>query len=232
MMAVIGGTFDPVHYGHLQSAIAVREIAGVDRVKLIPCQVPPHRCKPIATAADRVAMLRLAINHEAGLEIDRRELTRHGPSYTYDTLYSLRQELNGTTPLIFVMGQDAFLTLPGWHRWRELCDLAHLLVLARPGVVDAEPGALSSWAEGRHRADLSALTSRPAGYLVKLQLVQVPVSATNIREAYRHGSLPTGVLPKIVSEAVPPAVHRYITERGLYRAAATDDHLNSQRQHG
>ncbi len=206
-IAVLGGTFDPVHYGHLRSAAAVRDLPGVALVKLVPCRMPPHRSTPAASALHRVAMLRLATADTANIEVDARELERDGPSHTWDTLNSFRQEL-GDKPLSFVLGQDAFLTLPEWFRWQELCDLAHLLVLLRPGAGDIEPPTLTSWATPRLQDDPATLNHQPAGAIVKLQLIQVPVSASGVRQACLQGSPLTGL--------VPDEVQRYIVEQGLY----------------
>ena len=207
-VAVFGGTFDPVHNGHLRSAEAVQALPGVDRVKLVPCRQPPHRRSPQASATDRLAMLHLATADLVKVEVDRRELERTGPSYTYDTLDAIRQEMPDDSSLLCVMGQDAYLTLPEWFRWRELCDLAHLLVLQRQGASPIESPRLAAWAKDKHQDDPGILSRQPAGTIICMQLVQIPVSGTAVRAAYGKGSPPTGMLP--------PQIHRYIIERGLY----------------
>ncbi|PPD32864.1 MAG: nicotinic acid mononucleotide adenylyltransferase, partial [Methylomonas sp.] len=128
MIGIFGGTFDPVHYGHLRSALEVKELFGLDEVRLIPCYQPPHRDQPKASATMRLQMLQQAINHEPGLVVDSRELNRAGPSYMVDTLKSLREEFSEQTLLLFI-GSDAFENLTSWHRWQQLFDYAHLVVL-------------------------------------------------------------------------------------------------------
>ncbi len=136
MIGIFGGTFDPVHFGHLRSALEVKDIFGLDEVRLIPCAMPPHRESPAVTAAMRLQMLALAIKNQPGLTIDTRELDRYQlqqtPSYMVDTLESLRQEFSNETLLLFI-GTDAFEHLTGWHQWQQLFDYAHIVVLTRPG---------------------------------------------------------------------------------------------------
>ncbi|MDP3877813.1 MAG: nicotinate-nucleotide adenylyltransferase [Methylobacter sp.] len=136
MIGIFGGTFDPVHFGHLRSALEVKDIFGLDEVRLIPCAMPPHRESPAVTAAMRLQMLALAIKNQPGLKIDTRELERYErqqtPSYMVDTLESLRQEFPHETLLLFI-GTDAFKYLTGWHQWQRLFDYAHIVVLTRPG---------------------------------------------------------------------------------------------------
>ncbi len=130
-VGVFGGTFDPVHHGHLRTALEVLEGCGLEQLRLVPALVPPHRPQPRAPAPLRLEMLRRAVAGEPRLVVDDRELRRGGPSYTVDTLAELRAAV-GTRPLCLVLGADAFLGLPGWHRWRELFALAHLVVVERP----------------------------------------------------------------------------------------------------
>ncbi len=131
--AMLGGTFDPVHYGHLRFADEVRRSLGLKELHLVPAGDPPHRSGPVASAADRLAMLRLAVAEFPGLVVDSREVDRAGKSYTVLTLEALRRE-DAQRPLLLLVGADAFRGLPSWHRWRELFALAHLVVVARPGV--------------------------------------------------------------------------------------------------
>jgi len=126
-LAILGGTFDPVHIGHLNAAWEAAELLDAD-VRLMPANVPPHRPPPIASAQQRAAMLRAALQGQSRLALDTRELEREGPSYTVDTLAGLRAEQDDR-PLILLLGEDAFAALPSWHRWRELFDLAHIGVL-------------------------------------------------------------------------------------------------------
>ena len=132
MIGIFGGTFDPVHYGHLRSALEVKDIFGLSEVRLIPCAQPPHREQPAATALMRLHMLELAIENQPGLIIDTRELNRQGVSYMVDTLKSLRQEFPNE-PLLLFIGSDAFNHLKTWHQWQHLFDTAHIVVMTRPG---------------------------------------------------------------------------------------------------
>ena len=150
-MAIFGGTFDPVHLGHLSVAWEAAELLDAD-VRLMPASVPPHRPAPAADAAQRAAMLRAALQEQSRLTLDTRELERSGPSYTIDTLIELRAE-HGDRPLVLLLGADAFAGLPTWHRWRELFDLAHIGVLSRPGVEATLPEELEAEVASRRGAD-------------------------------------------------------------------------------
>ncbi len=132
MIGLFGGTFDPIHYGHLRPLWEVKEALKFDQLRLIPSFIPPHRGKPGASAKQRLEMLRLAVADVPDYEVDERELQRGGPSYTVETLQSLRNEL-GDQPLCWVMGLDAFLGLASWYQWRRITELAHIVVTQRPG---------------------------------------------------------------------------------------------------
>ena len=128
-IGILGGTFDPVHIGHLRSALEVAEFMGLDELRLLPNARPPHRDTPQVAAQDRLAMVRCAVAGVERLSVDDRELSRDKPSYTIDTLESLRAELGASDQLFLLMGWDAFCGLPGWHRWEELLKHCHILVL-------------------------------------------------------------------------------------------------------
>ena len=132
MIGIFGGTFDPVHFGHLRPALDVKQALGLREMRLIPCFSPPHRQQPVANPGQRLTMLRAAVGEEPELLVDNREMKREGVSYMVDTLSSLREEF-GDEPLCLVLGSDAFLQLDGWHRWREIIELAHIVVTHRPG---------------------------------------------------------------------------------------------------
>ena len=131
-IGLLGGTFNPVHNGHLRSAVEVRERLALDELRLVPSARPPHRAAPEVTAEQRLAMVQLALAGSDELQVDARELQRSSPSWTVDTLASLRAELGPQAVVFFILGWDAFCGLPGWHRWQELLELAHLVVLQRP----------------------------------------------------------------------------------------------------
>lgn len=192
-LALFGGTFDPVHLGHLSVAWEAAELLDAE-VRLLPASVPPHRAPPLATAAQRVAILRAALQGQSRLTLDTRELDREGPSYTIDTLHALRTE-QGQRPLVLLLGADAFAGLASWHRWRELFEAAHLGVLSRPGVAARLPDALEREVAGRRIADASALRALPAGKVVELAVTPLEISATRIRELLAAGRDPRYLLP-------------------------------------
>lgn len=192
-LAIFGGTFDPVHLGHLSVAWEASELLDAD-VHLMPASVPPHRPAPIANAAQRVAMLRAALQEQSRLSLDTRELARTGPSYTIDTLLELRAE-QGSRPLVLLIGADAFAGLPSWHRWRELFDVAHIGVLSRPGVESALPEALEQEAAARRVAEPATLHTLPAGKVIELAVTPLEISATRVRELLAEGRDPRYLLP-------------------------------------
>jgi nicotinate-nucleotide adenylyltransferase len=210
-VGVFGGTFDPVHFGHLRPALELFEQLALQRLLLVPSAVPPHRDEPSATAAQRLAMLKLAVEGQRGFVVDERELLRPGPSYMVDTLASLRAEL-GETPLCLLLGVDAFLGLPGWHQWQRLLELAHIVVAHRPGWRLDEtsmPQALRQAVAGRWLADGQALRAQPAGGVLLQGVTQLDISATGIRERIAAG--------KSANYLLPAVVWQYIQEQDLYR---------------
>jgi nicotinate-nucleotide adenylyltransferase len=192
-LAIFGGTFDPVHIGHLSVAWEAAELLDAD-VHLMPAAVPPHRPPPTASADQRMAMLRAALQGQSRLALDGRELRRAGPSYTIDTLIQLRAEL-GDRPLILLLGADAFAGLPSWHRWREMFDVAHIGVLSRPGIEATLPEALRQMVEGRRANSAPALHDSPAGKVIELSVTPLEISATHIRELLAAGRDPRYLLP-------------------------------------
>ncbi|EIM02750.1 MULTISPECIES: nicotinate-nucleotide adenylyltransferase [Rhodanobacter] len=192
-LAIFGGTFDPVHLGHLSVAWEAAELLDAE-VRLLPVSVPPHRAPPIATAAQRVAILRAALRGQSRLVLDTRELDREGPSYTIDTLHELRAE-QGERPLVLLLGADAFAGLASWHRWRELFAAAHIGVLRRPGVSASLSEELEREVAGRRITELSALRRLPAGKVAELAVTPLEISATRIRELLAAGRDPRYLLP-------------------------------------
>lgn len=208
MIGILGGTFDPVHFGHLRPALDLLDDLALDHMRLIPCGLPPHRAAPRAGGDHRLTMLRLAVAGEPRLRLDDRELRRPGPSYMVDTLLSLRQEL-GETPLGLVIGMDAFQGLERWHRWRELVELCHLLVMHRPGSAAPTSGPLAALIAERCVDDVEALKNRPAGGILFCAVTQLAISASRIRALVSAGRSPRYLLPE--------AVHDYVLAAHLYR---------------
>jgi len=192
-LALFGGTFDPVHLGHLSVAWEAAELLDAE-VRLLPASVPPHRAPPVASAAQRVAILRAALQGQKRLALDTRELERHGPSYTIDTLHELRAE-QGDRPLVLLLGADAFAGLASWHRWRELFDVAHIGVLDRPGVCATLPDELEREVSGRRVDRAEPLHQSPAGKVIALAVTPLEISATRIRELLAAGREPRYLLP-------------------------------------
>lgn len=209
LLLLYGGTFDPVHRGHLATARAARDALGCT-VHLMPAADPPHRPAPGADAAQRAAMVELAIAGEPGLLLDRRELHRGGRSYTVDTLLALRAETGADRPLAWLVGADSLLGLPGWNRWQLLFELAHLVVAERPGsALDAPlPAALAEALEPRWTDMPADLQRAPAGRVLRLRQPLHPASATEVRARAARG------LP--IDDQVPAAVAAFIEETGLY----------------
>lgn len=193
-LAILGGTFDPVHIGHLCVAWEASELLGAE-VHLLPASVPPHRPPPIASVEQRVAMLRAALAGQDRLQLDLRELERAGPSYSVDTLEALRAE-HGDRPLVLLMGADAFAGLLTWHRWQRLFELAHLGVFARPGFEAAWPAELDEVVQGRRATLDDDWRHHPAGRVLPLDVTPLEVSATRIRSLLAQGRSPRYLLPE------------------------------------
>ena len=207
-LALFGGTFDPIHHGHLRSAWEASLLLDAD-VALLPANVPPHRPQPLAPARARAAMLRAALAGQSRLAVDERELRRDGPSYTVDTLREVRAEVGAQRPLVLIVGSDAFAGLETWHEWRELFVLAHLAVLGRPGVEPALPPALAAEFARRRSAPDSAWRASPAGAIVPLAVTPLEISATDVRRRVAAGEEPRFL--------VPDAVCALIRAHGWYR---------------
>jgi len=210
-IGIFGGTFDPIHFGHLRPALELYEQLALQRVHMIPSAVPPHRPQPHASAEQRLTMLELALAGQPGLVVDSRELERSGPSYMVDTLASLRGEV-GETPLCLLLGVDAFLGLPEWERWQQLLELAHIVIAHRPGwqLQQANiPQALRQALSSRWLETASQLRERPAGGVWLQGVTPLAISATDIRERIAAGYSANYLLPA--------AVWQYIQQQGLYR---------------
>ena len=191
--AMLGGTFDPVHIGHLNAAWEAAELLDAE-VCLMPARLPPHRPLPVASAEQRIAMLRAALQDQARLTLDIRELHRPGPSYSIDTLIELRME-QGDRPLVLLLGEDACADLSTWHRWRELFDFAHLGVMTRPHTEPQWPKVLEAVIQSRLSTDLYDLHSSPAGRVMLLPLTPIEISATRIRQLLAKECDPRYLLP-------------------------------------
>ena len=209
-IGILGGTFNPVHIAHLRGALEVAEQLVLDELRLIPSARPPHREAPQATAEQRLAMVQLAVAGEPRLAVDDRELRRDKPSFTYDTLESLRGELAADDQVFLLLGWDAFCGLPTWHRWQELLQHCHILVLQRPDAYSDAPEALRDLLAARSVNDPQGLVG-PSGQIAFVWQTPLAVSATQIRHLLAEN--------RSVRYLVPDAVLAYIQQHGLYRAA-------------
>lgn len=205
MIGIFGGTFDPIHYGHLRAAVEVSECLGLSELRLIPSATPPHRKQPAASAAMRVEMLQLALQNQPQLRIDLRELNRPGASYMVDTLKSLRLDYPDTALLLFI-GTDAFNQLHQWHQWQQLFDYAHIVVMTRPSY-HAQPLA-AFFAERLARLAIE-LAEHHAGKLYFQPITQLDISATAIRNLIAQRQNPGFLLPDTVIA--------YIRQHQLYQ---------------
>jgi nicotinate-nucleotide adenylyltransferase len=215
-LGIVGGTFDPIHYGHLRLAADVKAALALSEVRLIPAGIPPHRPPPIASGADRLAMTGLGCAEFAGLVADGREIRQAGPSYTVTTLQSLHAE-DVTRPLALIIGSDAFAGLTGWFRWEQIFTLAHLVVVERPGapaLPDAAPSALQEQWQRRMTTDPSRLSRQLAGAIVRQTVTPQLISATQIRSVLARGDAGRDELRGLL----PAAVLAYIDRNQLYRS--------------
>lgn len=206
-IGVMGGMFDPVHNGHIAAALAALNALALDELRLIPCRLPNHRGPASASAQERLTMLRLAAAVDDRLQVDDRECLRPGVSYTVDTLESLRAE-HERAVLVLVLGADAFAGLTGWHRWQEIFGLANVLVISRPGALEAWPAALQAQVQQRQVSSAELLCAKTQGGILFVRDLQLDISSTQVREELRRHSGALALLP--------PAVASYIRTHGLY----------------
>ena len=215
-LALLGGTFDPVHWGHLRVASDAALALKLSELRLLPAKVPVHRPQPGATSADRVAMLELGVAQCPGLSVDARELARDTPSYTVLTLESLRAEFP-ERPLLWLVGVDAFMHINHWYQWPRLFELAHFVVLNRPGfaVAQALSAELAPVWQGRLTPSPAALTDSTHGAIYLQTVTPQAISATDIRNKIMGGA-PDSALQSLL----PAPVLAYIRAHALYRPAA------------
>jgi len=198
---MMGGAFDPVHYGHLRTAVEVHDLLQLAQLRLIPSANPPHRPPHLASNAMRLDMLRAAV---AGLDwctVDDRELRRPGPSWSIVTLEELRAE-SGDRSLCMILGMDAFLALSSWHRWQDILGLAHMVVARRPGWTTTAAGELSALVSQRETRNVADLHSQPAGRIYFQEVTQLEISSSAIRGAIAGGHDARYLLPDSVLEII------------------------------
>lgn len=210
-LGIFGGTFDPVHLGHLRLAEEAIEALGLSEVLWIPAGQPAHRAGPQVPAQDRLRMVRLATAGNPGFSVDATEVEQNAPSYTVPTLERLRVKLGPQRPLVLLLGADAFVGLPGWHRWTALFDLAHVAVAHRPGFQVAPerlPAALAEAYLERSSKDPADLQNQPAGRVFSFAMTPLDISATQVRRKLAAG--------KSVRYLLPEAIIAHIQQHHLY----------------
>lgn len=207
-IGIFGGTFDPIHFGHLRAAFELSELAGLQRVLFVPAADPPHRGPPLVDARTRLELVRAALEDEGDFEVDDRELRRPGPSYTVLTLEELRAEWGPRQSLVLLLGMDAFLGLPGWYRWQDLLSMAHIAVAHRPGARPEFPAELARLVGACGTATADDLGRAPGGHILIHPGTQLDISSTDLRAALRAGRDPRYLMPE--------PVRRMIIATGIY----------------
>jgi nicotinate-nucleotide adenylyltransferase len=212
-IGIFGGTFDPIHYGHLRLAQEILESAKLGEVRFVPSGTPPHRGRPGAAPHDRLEMVKLATAGNDRFVVDDRETRRQGAGYTFDTLSELRQQVGTSRSMALLLGADAFLDLATWHRWRELFALAHIIVAYRPGYpIDTwmarMPEPLAHEYAARYMQQPLAVHLAPSGGIAAVSMTGLDISATFVRTAVHDGSSPRYLLPDAVLD--------YIQAHALY----------------
>ena len=210
MLGILGGTFDPIHFGHIKPALELLQFLPLDEIRFIPCGFPPHRPMPGASARQRWHMLSTVVKHQAGLRADDRELTRDGPSYTVDTLLDLRSEFGRQRPICLILGTDAYRSLPSWYRWREIPALGHIIIMTRPGTELPSKGQAAELLGQLGVQDPEILRHSPHGRILTCAITPWDISSSAIRACIQAGEVPRYMLPG--------AVWAYIKRHGLYGA--------------
>lgn len=218
-MGVFGGTFDPIHYGHLRTAFELLQALRLSEVRFMPCGSPPHRGTPVAEGSLRLRMVQLATEAQHGFIVDDRELQREGPSYSVDTLMTLRAEYP-TRSLCLIVGMDAFLGLPRWYHWREILQLAHIVVAHRPGWRAPDMGPLGELLVDRGTGRVGDLHESRAGSIYIHAVTQLEISSSDIRNLIAAGRDPRFLMPD--------AVRDLIAESHCYRDEPTQAERESQ----
>jgi len=208
MIGVLGGTFDPIHHGHLRLALEMSEQLGLEKVHLIVSANPPHRQMPQTPAEMRFEMVKLAIENEKNLIADDREIKRNRPSYTVETLLEMREEMGKELPICLILGMDAFLGLLTWFKWEKLLELAHLIITQRPEINQTFSEPLQKLLEKHQIYDINKIKEKSAGYILFEAVPMLNISATQIRQCFIKKQNPRYLLPE--------SVLKFISQQGLY----------------
>ena len=208
MIGILGGTFDPIHYGHLRTALDVQQRLALDEVRFIPCGEPPHRVAPIAEPLQRLAMVRAAIAGQDRFVADDRELRRDGPSYMVDTLSSLKNDFKDES-LCLILGTDAFNGLAQWHQWQKIFALANIVVMKRPEVDGKAKINKHLFSQIKHRlVDADVLNKKQNGAICFIPVTQLEISATMIRQQWQQCN--------DIQFFLPDSVLRLIQQQNIY----------------
>lgn len=206
-IGILGGTFDPIHLGHLRMALELYDTLDLAKVHITPSYSPIYRKQPVASPAQRLEMVKCAVKNEPALQADDREIRRQGVTYTIDTLLEMREEYPDI-PLCLLVGIDAFLSLPSWHRWEELFNYAHLIVAHRPHYHLPHSGIVAELIHARQQSDISIIHETLAGSILLRPITALEISATDIRKQIAMGRNPRYLLPD--------DVYDYIKQNGTY----------------
>ncbi len=212
LVGILGGTFNPIHYGHLRMAQEVADALALDEVKFIPSANPPHKDSVTVSAEHRAAMVKIAIENNPQFSLDDCELKRKGTSYTIDTLIDLSESLGGETALCLIMGSDAFIKFNTWHRWQTLLDYAHIVLVQRPSLEPQNklPSELEALLRDHYTEQHADLSSENAGFITMQQITAQDISSTHIRHLLQYG--------KSVRYLLPDVVAAYIIEHQIYQS--------------
>jgi nicotinate-nucleotide adenylyltransferase len=205
-IALFGGSFNPVHFGHLRIATELAELLQVECIRMMPCALPPGL--GAATASQRLDMVQLAINEQVIIQAENIELQMPAPSYSVDTLRLVREQIGTETPLFLCIGMDALNGLDNWHDWLQILDYCHIVVSSRPGWDCPQTGTLADWISTRRCDDLAALKERVRGNIHFCELTMLAVSSTGIRKKIQTG--------ETIRFLTPDSVVNYIQQQHLY----------------
>ncbi len=213
-ISVLGGTFNPIHFGHLRMAQELADTLNFDEVRFIPSANPPHKNTPTISAEHRAAMVRLGIANNPIFTFDDCELRRTGASYTIDTLHDLRAELGTQASITLFMGSDAFTEFDTWHRWQEIIQLCHIALVQRPRTAGNKlPKILETFLQHHYTENSGDLRTSPAGFITIRQVTALDISSTAIREAVH--------CQQSIRYLMPDSVIDYIHTHQLYKHTST-----------
>jgi nicotinate-nucleotide adenylyltransferase len=207
-VALFGGTFNPIHFGHINLANHLADYLQVESVRMIPCAIPPHRETPNVSAEQRLAMLQLAIEGNPKLITDDLELKRSGTSFTIDTVGHIRQEIGAQTALFFCLGMDSLITIDSWHRWTDLLDSCHIVVCPRPNYTLPINGVVADWINQHLCDDITQMKKQSHGYIHLCKIPLLYISSTAIRDSIKCG--------KNIDQMTALSVVNYIKQHSLY----------------